>query len=65
MNKLAEENPDILDFDVVYSGDDEGNNFNLVNYTPALGHFDRREYSFLPIGDAEEEDCEINSVCIN
>jgi hypothetical protein len=61
MNKLAEENPHILNMDVVYSEDDEGNNFNLVNYTPTTGHFDKDECSF----SLEDEGSEINSVCIN
>lgn len=60
LNKLVEANPDILELDVIYSVDDEGNEFDYVSYPPSLGmyedgSFDSDHYS----GE------EINAICIN
>ena len=37
INKMVEENPSILDLDVVYARDPEGNGFYPVYYTPSIG----------------------------
>ena len=40
LNKLAKENPDALELEIVTSCDDEGNGFNAVHYPPSLGSLD-------------------------
>ena len=58
MEKLINDDSKTLDMDVVYSTDDEGNNFQPVHYGPCKGRWeDFGEFS------QEEEDC--NAVCIN
>ena len=63
LNKLVEEYPESLDYDVVYAKDDEGNGYDLVNYEPGLGHYAGRD-EFIHGGD-EECGQPNNSVIIN
>jgi len=58
LNELIEGRPETAEFDVVVSIDDEGNGFNLVHYTPAVGHYDSENREF-------EDEKELNAVCIN
>ena len=58
MNDLLKKRPEIADFKVVSSSDDEGNSFNHVVYFPAIGAYDEEEKDFV-------EGKEDNSVCIN
>jgi len=51
------------DLEVVYSSDDEGNDFNRVYSTPSIGHYNNREF-YEPCDD-EEFDYDINAICIN
>ena len=73
INKLAEKYPDIL---VVYSSDDEGNNFQKVHNTGTLGFFDGDYHGdFISIEHIKEDpeyemykpyvNKEPNVVCIN
>ena len=62
INTLVKNNPNVLELDVVYSKDDEGNEFNKISYTPTLGVFDWEEREF------SDEDIwleDLNSICIN
>lgn len=60
LNKLAEKYPNAQ---VVFSSDDEGNNFQTVNYEPTLGFYESREFRSY---DPDDEDCStINAVCVN
>lgn len=52
LNKLAKNNPSALELPVVYSKDDEDNQFRLVEYDPTVGTF------VVKIS-------EIHSVCVN
>jgi hypothetical protein len=36
LNKMAEENPEILEYETIYSHDDEGNEYQKVNHLPCL-----------------------------
>ena len=73
LKKFAEENPETLELDVIYSKDDEGNGFNLVHVNqPTTGIFDG-EYNgeFLSCEEdfeemrADGEEVKINAICIN
>ena len=64
--KLAVSYPDA---DVVYSSDDEGNNFQAAHYDPSPGHFDGDggwipETDFQNLEEENEVIRKINSVCI-
>lgn len=67
LNKLVKNNPELLDYTVVYSKDDEGNGFNEIYYDATIGKFDEDE--FLELGyDMEEyiiEEKDCNAICIN
>ncbi len=69
LKRMANENSKILNYNVVFAGDDEGNNFDEVNYTPTIGVF-TDEGEFFTSGDFEDEDlgmdeADINAICIN
>ena len=69
LNKFVEENPEALELEVIYSSDDEGNDFSRVHYTPSKGIFEggyRGEFiSLEQLDDWCREKSEINAVCIN
>lgn len=58
LNNLVKENPKILDFDVVYSSDDEGNYYGMVHYAPSVGEYDFEE----PFNSESDSP---NAICIN
>lgn len=59
LNELVKKHPDAINFDVVYSSDEEGNNFKKVFYAPQLGLFDGETF-----GNSKDEK-QNNSICIN
>jgi hypothetical protein len=62
LQKVAETHPNVT---VIYSKDDEGNEFSELNYSPSLGNF--WDDSFLSDDGTEEfkNEYEINAVCLN
>ncbi len=62
LNKLAEENPEADNMQVIYSKDDEGNGYQNVSYSPGLGKFEHGEY--MSADQLTDED-KPNAVCIN
>lgn len=38
-NELVKENPEVLDMEVAYSKDEEGNGYEYVNWTPEVNRF--------------------------
>lgn len=66
LNKFVKENPETLGMQVITSGDDEGNGFNLVHYSPTKGVYKYGDF----ISSQQYEECDLdanktNSVCIN
>ena len=57
INALLESRPEVGEFDVVTSIDDEGNGFRLVHYEPSVGNYDED-------GDFNEE-VKANAICLN
>jgi hypothetical protein len=57
LNKLVKENPEISDYEVVYSSDDEGNNYHNFFCSPSIGNFSE--------GYFNQKDIDKNAVCIN
>jgi len=47
------------DFEVVYSKDDEGNEYQPVYFTPTAGYYEDREFT------SELENRKPNAICIN
>jgi hypothetical protein len=72
-NKLLEENPEVAEFDAIYSRDDEGNGYQEVSFTPTIGI--REEgwcFEFISIDSLRDEpeefdytEHDVNAVCIN
>jgi hypothetical protein len=71
IEKKVKEDPRILELNVLYSKDDEGNGFERIYYGPTLGFFDDSDREFYDAGseDFEEEygytKEHINAICIN
>ena len=66
LQKFAEENPETLEFEVIYAEDDEGNGYGNIVYSPSKGVFNEGE--FFTENNLEEEDYQLsdmNAVCIN
>ena len=65
LNKMVETRPELLDLEVVYATDDEGNSFSAVRQSPTIGRFrDGDEFMESTSEDWDESD-KINAVCIN
>lgn len=64
LQKLAKKNPEALEYMVVTSGDDEGNNFNAVYFDPSIGHWSTDGFD-VNDEDEDDEDFEENAVCVN
>ena len=58
INEILKDNAEAGEFEVIYSIDDEGNNFNPVIWDPSKGHMNRDGF------DAESEN-KPNAVCVN
>lgn len=58
--QLLKDNPEIADFDVISSINDEGNAFNEVTFTPTIGLFNDGDFD-----DVVESTSNLNAVCIN
>lgn len=60
LNMILNENPNYANLNVIYSIDDEGNEFRQVFCVPSLGIFEDGEFNS---EDISNED--INAICIN
>lgn len=58
LENAIEEHSDILNYEVIYSIDDEGNKFHRVLFKPTLGFYDNDLGEF-------DDDHYLNAVCIN
>lgn len=66
LNDLANENPKMLDYQVIISKDDEGNEYKKVQCKSSLGIYENNEFiSEFEIEDYERKESEINAICIN
>lgn len=70
IQKMVEEDPSLLELDVITAKDSEGNGFEDVYFEPSVGVF-TKDSEFVP-SDSEdfEEECkytkkDINAICIN
>lgn len=68
LNEILATNPESAEYDVIYSIDEEGNDFKNIYYTPTVGYYDSGGFiSVEQFEEYEDEgyDCIINSVCVN
>tara|TARA_R110000822_G_scaffold15369_5_gene52961 strand:- start:279 stop:491 length:213 start_codon:yes stop_codon:yes gene_type:complete len=61
LNDMLKLNPELVDAMVVYSSDDEGNDFNIVKFGPSKGFYEDREFN----DEYVEVVTVFNAVCIN
>lgn len=59
---IAKEKPELLDKPVIYSKDDEGNDFNKVVFAPNTGVYNDKTRDYTP---SQETKVKANCVCIN
>ncbi len=62
LNGLVEQNKELLELDVVYSVDDEGNGFDKVKYFPCIGTYESG--SFITFREDSHKG-DLNAICIN
>ena len=62
LNKLAEDRPESLEFDVITAGDDEGNSYHSVYYSPVIGQL--RDFTFYE-SKSDESESPSNVVLLN
>ena len=70
INERVKTNPELLDCEVIYATDAEGNDYDNVSYPPSLGNFDKTRssfYKFLPESEFEEyvDYLKVNAIVIN
>jgi hypothetical protein len=67
INKMVQNNPEILELDVIYAKDDEGNYYDFVTFIPTIGHFGWANCDFINELQFDEfnENLETNAICIN
>ena len=57
---LADEKQEALDYEVITSSDDEGNDYNPVVYEPSVGCYDKANKEYDTQGEHDN-----NSICLN
>lgn len=64
INELASLHPKA---EVIYSSDDEGNDYKHVFFHPSAGKFNEKEREFKSFGDPDDivKSTEVNAVCVN
>jgi len=62
INELVKENKELLELDVVYASDDEGNYFDKVKFTPCIGTYESG--SFITFKEDSHKG-DLNAICIN
>lgn len=67
LNQLVNERPELLELDVIYAKDEEGNGFEELYYGPTVGCLteDREFVPFDQYEDFELDETNTNSICIN
>ena len=65
LTKLVEARPEVLNFDVIYSKDDEGNYYQPVNYTVSVCYFDQEDEEMVFTDNEDDLEYKPNAVCLN
>ena len=61
---MLKRNPEIEDYTVIYSSDDEGNTYQKVNYTPTIMLSEGLDNNYLVVESAAKPE-QGDTVCIN
>ena len=70
LNKLAKERPELLNYEIIYSHDDEGNNYQKVENEPSVCYASDLTHYFIEevhFGEdiKNQAEAEPNCICIN
>ena len=68
LNDLVRDKPELLQYDVLHSRDEEGNGYEKIYYEPSLGHLEGGVFEvgqYYKENPEEYEGFEINAICIN
>jgi hypothetical protein len=57
---MVDEDPKVLELDLIYAIDNNGSGFSKVFYEPSLGRYDDKSNVY--VTDSHEDD---NAICIN
>lgn len=57
INEMVRKNPEVMEYNVVYSIDDEGNEFKEVYFTPTIGRITQDGF--------DSDSGPFDSVCVN
>lgn len=63
--EIVKRNPEIEDYEVIYSSDSEGNTYEKVYYTPTIVSADGFDNAYLEVKPILTLDDEANALCIN
>jgi dihydroorotase-like cyclic amidohydrolase len=63
--EMLKNNPEIEDYEVIYSQDDEGNSYQKVNFTPTVVLTSDLGNSYVEIQSIINNPKEGNAICIN
>ena len=62
INELVKQNKELLELEVVYSVDDEGNEFQKVVFSPSIGTYEDGEFM---VFEEDSHKGDLNVICIN
>lgn len=65
LQELLEEHPELVNAEVIYSIDDEGNDYKHVHWGPTPGNYSCRDFVSESDIEDDESDLPINAVLIN
>ena len=71
LEELLEDHPEVTNYEVIYSTDEEGNEYFPVYFDPSIGRFEKDSGLLLQFTGIEEfkdlelDDSDANAVCIN
>mgnify|MGYP003684332161 FL=1 len=63
--EIVKRNPEIEDYEVIYSSDSEGNTYEKVYYSPTIVVADGFDNAYLEVKPILTVDDEANALCIN
>lgn len=64
LRNLIKKDSKVLDYEVVFSSDQEGNKFDKVVFRPGIGYYDQDSGEFVS-EDCGDQPLKYNAVCIN
>lgn len=63
--EMLKKNPEIENYEVIYSSDDEGNSYQKVHFTPTVMLADGLENAYIKVQSIVNIDDNANVLCIN